>query len=179
MPPNKPIGLSDYKNVLVAYEREYRESWGHECKEIVQDIMKEMVAQSKGTLDKDLMKELDQVSWVVQTCSPEILLTWAQKIHTWYNNHKSVPLKDESTLVRVGTVWNYRLVVQHLYKDQIANHMAKTNLTPKDPGWIKNFQLSVNAVIKSLGGDDKVAEKYGETAKSWNEVELPDELKRK
>jgi hypothetical protein len=57
--------------------------------------------------------------------------------------------------------------------------MAKTNLTPKDPGWIKQFQLSVNVVINSLGGDAKVAEKYGETAKLWNETEPPEEVKRK
>jgi hypothetical protein len=57
--------------------------------------------------------------------------------------------------------------------------MAKTGLTPHDSGWLKQFQLSVNAVIKSLGGDDKVAQKYGETAKTWNQVEPPEEVKRK
>jgi len=57
--------------------------------------------------------------------------------------------------------------------------MEKTGLTPRDPGWIGEFQLAVNSVIKSLGGNEKVLEKYGETAKSWNEVEPPEELRRK
>jgi len=57
--------------------------------------------------------------------------------------------------------------------------MAKSGLTPTDPGWLQKFQLSVNDVIKSLGGDGVVSEKYAEMAKSWNEVEPPEELKRK
>ena len=90
-----------------------------------------------------------------------------------------MPLRDASTLVPVGTVWNYRRVVQHLHKEEISKLMESTSLTPRDPDWIKEFQLSVNAVIKSLGGDAKAAEKYGEMAKSWNEVELPEELRQK
>jgi ABC-type sulfate transport system substrate-binding protein len=107
------------------------------------------------------------------------LLIHTQKIQTWYGNHRSVPLEEEVPLVRVGTVWNHRLVVQHLYKKEIAEIMAKTGLTPKDPEWIKQFQLAVNAVIKTLGGDAKVSEQYADTAKSWNEIEPPEEIKRK
>ncbi|KAF9781504.1 hypothetical protein BJ322DRAFT_1022917 [Thelephora terrestris] len=59
---------------------------------------------------------------------------------TWYNNHKSIPLQDESTL---------------------SGLMAKTKCTPKDPGWIKQYQLTVNEIINSLGGDAKVSEKFG------------------
>jgi hypothetical protein len=81
--------------------------------------------------------------------------------------------------VRVGTLWNYRLVVQHLHKEEIATLMAKSGLTPSDPGWLQKFQWSVNEVIGSLGGEDKVSEKYAEMAKSWNETEPPEELKRK
>ena len=109
----------------------------------------------------------------------EISSALTQKIHTWYGNHKAVPLEDESTLVRVGTLWNYRLVVQHLHKEEVAEHMANSGLTPNDQGWLQKFQWSVNEVIKSLGGEDKVSKKYGEVAKSWNEVEPPEELKRK
>ena len=112
-------------------------------------------------------------------CNYGLLFAWIQKIQTWYSNHKTVSLKDEPTLVRVGTLWNSRLVIQHLCKDQISEHMAKTELTPKDPGWIKQYQLAVNEVINSLGGDAKVSENFGETAKSWNQTGLPEELKRK
>lgn len=66
-----------------------------------------------------------------------------------------------------------------MHKDSIAKHMGKTGLTPRDPDWIRQFQLAVNTVIKSLGGNEKVLEKYGETAKSWNEVAPPEELRRK
>jgi hypothetical protein len=90
-----------------------------------------------------------------------------------------MPPEDEAALVRVGTVWNYRLVVQHLHKDEIAKIMEKTGLIPKDPDWIKQFQLAVNNVIKSLGGEEEVSEKYGEMAKSWNEIAPPEEIKRK
>lgn len=57
--------------------------------------------------------------------------------------------------------------------------MADSGLTPGDPSWLQQFQLTVNDVIKSLGGDDEVSEKYREVAKSWNETEPPEELKRK
>lgn len=75
------------------------------------------------------------------------------------------------------TIKPYHL--RHLYKEDIVSHMAKTGLTPKDPGWIKEFQLSVNAVVEWLGGDDVVMEKYGDMAKLWNEVAPPEELRRK
>lgn len=112
-------------------------------------------------------------------CNFDMMLTQTQKIQTWYGNHHAVPLEDETTLVRVGTVWNYRLVVQHLYKEDISKQMATTGLTPKDPDWIRQFQLAVNNVIKLLGGDEKALELHGETAKTWNEVEPPEEIKRK
>lgn len=57
--------------------------------------------------------------------------------------------------------------------------MKKSGLTPKDPGWIKKFQMVVNEVIESLGGDQKVSEKFGEMARTWNKAELPEEIKRK
>jgi hypothetical protein len=70
-------------------------------------------------------------------------------------------------------------VVDHLFKDDIATHMAKTKLTNKDADWIGRYQFSLNKVIESLGGDEEVSKKYGEMAKLWNGTELPDELKRK
>lgn len=70
-------------------------------------------------------------------------------------------------------------MIQTLYKEEIAKHMAKTGLAPKDPDWIGHFQGAINAVIKSLGGDAKAVELYAETAKTWNQVEPPEEIKRK
>ena len=90
-----------------------------------------------------------------------------------------VPLEDEPTLVRVGTLWNYQLVVQHIHKEEISKHMEKSGLTPRDPGWLQQFQWAVNAVIRSLGGEDEVSKKYAEIAKVWNEAGLPEEVKRK
>ena len=90
-----------------------------------------------------------------------------------------MPLGDASTLIPVGTVWNYRLVVQHLHKDEISQIMDKTGLTTQDPGWIREFQMAVNSVIKALGGSEVVSERYGQVAKSWNEAEPPEELRRK
>lgn len=57
--------------------------------------------------------------------------------------------------------------------------MANSGLTPSDPSWLQQFQWAVNDVIKSLGGDDEVSERYRGVAKSWNETGPPDEMKRK
>ena len=70
-------------------------------------------------------------------------------------------------------------MVQHLHRDEIGKYMEESGLTPNDQGWLQKFQWSVNEVIKSLGGNDKVSEKYGEVAKSRNEAGLPEELRRK
>jgi len=48
-------------------------------------------------------------------------------------------LGDEETLVRVGTAWNYRLVIQHVFKDEIAEEMEKTGLKSTDKEWIQRF----------------------------------------
>jgi hypothetical protein len=88
-------------------------------------------------------------------------------------------VEDESTLVPVGTVWNYRLVIQHLFRDEIAKHMEETGLKANDKAWLQKFQWAVNEVIKAEGGEDAALEKYGEMAKSWNEAEPPEELKKK
>lgn len=88
-------------------------------------------------------------------------------------------MQGESTLVPVGTVWNYRLVIQHLFRDEITKKMEKTGLKSSDKSWIQRFQWAVNEVIKSEGGEDAVLKKYGEMAKSWNEAQAAEELKRK
>ena len=173
--------LSNYRAILATHEQEYRDSHGADCQGVVQAIIKEITAASKGSLDGPTLKGLDTVSLLIWlTFNPELSLTWNQRINNWYGNNKSVPTKDdEPTLVPVGTHWNYRLVIQHLYREEIANRMKDTGFTPKDPGWVGAFQLCVSALITSLGGDETVAEKYGEMAKVWNEAELPQEVQQK
>lgn len=53
-----------------------------------------------------------------------------------------------------------------MHKEEISKHMESTGLTPRNPRWIREFQLLDNAVIESLGGGEKAAEKYGEMVKS-------------
>jgi len=179
MSSGKPIVLGDHKALLETHEQDYYGSRRDDRSVIVDSIIKELVTQTKVRLDKDAKSGLVQVSQLIYVEPSEISSTWTQKIQTWYGNRKNVPLRDESTLVPVGTVWNYRLVVQHVFKDTIAEKMKNTGLTHTDKGWIREYQMAVNSVIQSLGGEEKVVSEYGEMAKSWNEVEPPEELKRR
>ena len=70
-------------------------------------------------------------------------------------------------------------MVQYKHKQEISKLMKKTGLTPKDSSWLQKFQLSVNEVIRSLGGDAKILDEYTKIAKSWNETSPPEELQRK
>jgi len=70
-------------------------------------------------------------------------------------------------------------VIQHVFRDQIAKEMKKSGLKSSDKAWIKRFQLAVNEVITSEGGEEVALEKYGEVAKTWNEIEPPEDLKRR
>ena len=66
MASEKILGLWDYNEILVTHEQEYRKSRGPDRVQLVNEIMQEMVAQSKGTLNGDVLKGLDQVSFSVQ-----------------------------------------------------------------------------------------------------------------
>ena len=88
-------------------------------------------------------------------------------------------MEGEPTLVPVGTTWNFRLVIQHLFRDDIAQKMEKTGLKASDKGWLQEFQWAVNDVIKTLGGERVASEKYGELAKAWNDADLPEDLRRR
>lgn len=77
MAPVKPIGLGDYRTILVAHNQEYRNSKGADRREIIAVIMQEMVAQSKGTIQKDLLKGLGQVSYPIKLHNPGISLDCA------------------------------------------------------------------------------------------------------
>ena len=68
-------------------------------------------------------------------------------------------------------------MVQHLYKEDIAQCMAESGLTPSDPGWLQKFHWTVSEVIESLSDDD--LEKYAQMAKTWNETEPPEEIQRR
>jgi len=76
MSPAGSNGLSDYKTILLAHEHEYRLAHGPDRLEIVEEIMKEMVAQRKGTLGKATTKQLRQVKSTCSKCNPEISPTW-------------------------------------------------------------------------------------------------------
>lgn len=179
MAPSEAINLDDFAAIFLSHEVGYRQARGSARQEVLQEIMQEMVALSEGSLNEDGMKGLYKVSQLIQISSPEISPIWTQRIQTWYGNHKTVQLEDEFTLVRVGTLWNSRLVIQHLFKDDITKRMGRYQLTPSDPDWLQKYQWTVNAVIKSLGSDDEGIQKYTGIAKSWNEAKLPDELRRK
>ena len=62
MPSTEIIELSDYKAIFVAYEQDYRSSRGTERQAIMKEILKDIVAQSKGKLSKETTKGLDKVS---------------------------------------------------------------------------------------------------------------------
>ena len=79
--------------------------------------------------------------------------------------------------VQVGAAWNARLVVQHIFKEDISKKMAITGLKSSDKGWLKKFQQAVTEQISSLSKEDM--QKYEEVAKKWNAGDLPEELRRK
>lgn len=103
---------------------------------------------------------------------------WVQKICNWYGNHKHVTA-EEPPIAQVGTVWHYRRVIQHLFKEEIAEKMKKSGLKSSDKGWIKKFQQAVTEVIDSKGGEAVVKKTYGKVAQQWNKSGLPEDLRRK
>ena len=70
-------------------------------------------------------------------------------------------------------------MILHLFKDAINEKMEQSGLKNSDKGWLQQYQWAINEVIESLGGEEAVTEKYGDIAKSWNEGDLPEELKIK
>lgn len=85
-------------------------------------------------------------------------------------------MEGESTMVPVGIIWNGRLVIQRLFKDQISQEMDSS-----DPELhvVGQYQHAVTEVIRSLGGEDEVMRKYAEIATEWNEVGPPEDIKRR
>ena len=69
-------------------------------------------------------------------------------------------------------------MVQYEFRDQIAKEMEETGLKSNDKGWIQKFQQVVTELITTMGGAKKVKDEYGEVAKKWNMVGLPEETKR-
>lgn len=98
----------------------------------------------------------------------------------WYCNHKNVPTEDATVLlIPVGTIWNARRVIQHLHKDEISQKLKEAGVNHSDKKWFPAYHEAVGEVWKSLGDDEEVQEKYGEMAKTWNEMGPPEEAKRK
>lgn len=176
MAPAETVDLSGYKTILANNSDSFWKSKGDKRQAVLKAIIGQMEAEAEG----DLMKKgLEKVGQLIQTLGPEISPIWAQKISTWYYNHKDVPLGDEPTLVPVGTVWNHRLVIQQLFKNELSKKMEGCNLAPTDPARLQQYQWKTNEVIAELGDAAEVKEKYQEIAKSWNEAGLPEELQRK
>ena len=75
--------------------------------------------------------------------------------------------------------WNYRRVVGHLHKEEIAKKMEKTNLKSTDRDWLGEYQKAVTEVIIGMGGEGVAKKRYKDVAKSWNGANLPEELRRK
>ena len=65
MAPAKLIDLVDYQPILISHHQEYQDSKGTDHQEILAGIMTEIMAQSKGTIQKDLLKVLEQVSYLI------------------------------------------------------------------------------------------------------------------
>jgi hypothetical protein len=173
---SKPFSISNYRDILYLHEEEYRASKGTKHQAVLQKIM-DQITSDEGYKFKGTEKELQEVrleshQWVL-LASP----IWLQKIKNWYNNHKSAQA-EEPAIVLSGS-WNYRRVVQHEYKEEIAKKMEATGLRSTDPGWIKKYQEAVTQIIDSLGGEDVVKEHYKDVARSWNGASLPEELRRK
>ena len=90
-----------------------------------------------------------------------------------------MPLEKAAPIGQMGTVWNYRLVVRHKYREEIDKRMEESGLKSDDKGWIQKFQQTVSEVILSIGGEDTAKELYGPVAKAWNETEPPEDVKRR
>ena len=83
-------------------------------------------------------------------------------------------------LVPIGTAWNARRVVQHLFRDEILQKLKEGGHAASDgSSWLREYHAEVNQVWESLGDEGDVQEKYGEMAKTWNDVGPPEEAKRK
>ena len=57
--------------------------------------------------------------------------------------------------------------------------MEGSGLTSGDSGWLQKYHKTVNEIIASLGGEEKVSEEYGKMAKEWNEEAPPEEVRQK
>ena len=176
--PTEVISPANHTVILLSYENDFRQSRGADRQDVLKSIMEEISTQYDPTPTGHAMKGLAKVSQLIQTSSPEPSSICVQRIEFWYGNNKTVQHGDKSIAVQVGTVWNHRLVVQHQFKDQVAEELAKYKLAPDAKDRMQKYQWSTNAVIKSLGGDAAVKE-YAALAKTWNETEAPEELKRK
>jgi len=82
-------------------------------------------------------------------------------------------------MVPVGTAWNARRVVQHLFKDDITKRLKEGGHTSSDSDWLHAYHEEVNKVWSSLDEEEGGLEKYVEMAKTWNDVGPPEEVKRK
>lgn len=74
-PSDNTIKLSDYKDVLLAYEAQYRLSKGEKRQEVVDQIIEEISTQGKGKGREDATKGLESVSQFFYQWNSEISST--------------------------------------------------------------------------------------------------------
>lgn len=171
------FSLASYEDILRLHEKAFFGVKGAERTKLL------LVIMDKITSDEDCKfngpeEELKDVSLMFNQWVPVASSSWIQKIIIWYGNHKSIAT-EEPSLVQVGTSWNYRRVIQHEFKEDIAKKMEESGLKSTDKEWIQKFQQVVTDIIESMGGEGEAKKRYGETAMKWNEADLPEELRRK
>ena len=57
--------------------------------------------------------------------------------------------------------------------------MKESDLDSSDKGWISHYHQVVNEIIDSSGGESAASAKYGAIAKTWNQQEPSEEVKKR
>jgi len=95
-----------------------------------------------------------------------------QKIVNFYTNNRTEPNEDGPP-VQIGKRWNTRLVVDHLFHDEIEKEVNE--LKPKPEDWIGVWQSTVTTIKNRLEAEGKLPE-YQAIADQWNKVGPPKEI---
>ena len=70
------ILLSDYKDILLAHESDYRSSKSARRREVIEEIIDEIASQGKGKLRQEVLKGLESVSQFFLPMESRISSTW-------------------------------------------------------------------------------------------------------
>ena len=80
-------------------------------------------------------------------------------------------------MVPVGNTWTTRLVIQNLLRETILEKLKEQGLAPNTQGFLGKWQDEVTRIIESMDEDE--VQGYAEMAATWNEVEPPEDIKRR